>query len=172
MTPSAPEHPLRVAVVCLGNICRSPMADVVLEQKLADAGLSDAVVVDSGGTGDWHRGEPMDPRAAAILTEHGYDPSRHRARQVTGDWFDDHDLILTMDESNFDDVRALARTPQDRSKVQMFRSFDPVSTPGDDEVPDPWYGGPEGFEHVLRLIERTSDAIVANAPELVTELAR
>lgn len=172
MTPTAPEHPLRLGVVCLGNICRSPMADVVLEQKLADAGLSDAVHVDSGGTGGWHKGDPMDPRAAAVLTEHGYDPSRHHARQVNSGWFDDHDLILAMDESNFDDVRALARTSQERSKVQMFRSFDPVATPGDDEVPDPWYGGPEGFEHVLMLIERTSDAIVANAPELVTELAR
>ncbi|MBW9204323.1 low molecular weight phosphotyrosine protein phosphatase [Mumia sp. zg.B53] len=165
-------HPLRIALVCLGNICRSPMADVVLEKKLADAGLADEVHVDSAGTGDWHRGEPMDPRAAAILEEHGYDPTRHRAQQITSRWFDDHDLVLTMDGSNFDAVRALARTPRDRSKVQMFRSYDPVATPGDDEVPDPWYGGPSGFEHVLRLIERTSDAIVASAPRLVEELAR
>lgn len=165
-------QPLRIALVCLGNICRSPMADVVLESKLADAGLSDVIVVDSGGTGGWHQGEPMDPRAAAVLEEHGYDPARHRARQVDSSWFDDHDLILTMDESNFDDARRLARTPADRAKVAMFRSYDPVASPGDDEVPDPWYGAERGFENVLRLIERTSDAIVANAPELVATLPR
>lgn len=170
MTETEHGHPLRIAVVCLGNICRSPMADVVLEQKLDEAGLSDEVRVDSAGTGGWHRGEPMDPRAAAVLAEHGYDPTRHRAQQITSDWFADHDLVLTMDASNYDDVAALARTPSDRAKIAMFRSYDPAATPGDDEVPDPWYGGPEGFEHVLDLIERTADAIVAHAPQLVREL--
>ncbi|KAA1424587.1 low molecular weight phosphotyrosine protein phosphatase [Mumia zhuanghuii] len=162
--------PLRIAVVCLGNICRSPMADVVLESKLADAGLSDVVHVDSAGTGDWHVGEPMDPRAAAVLTDHGYDPSRHRAQQITPSWFGDHDLILTMDDANLDDVTALARTPQERRLVQKFRAYDPVARPGDDEVPDPWYGGPEGFVAVLRMIERTADAIVERVPSLVSDV--
>ncbi|WP_370616728.1 low molecular weight protein-tyrosine-phosphatase [Mumia sp. Pv 4-285] len=172
MTSTCGGPQLRVAVVCLGNICRSPMADVVLEHKLDEAGLADTVHVDSAGTGDWHRGEPMDPRAAAVLTEHGYDPSRHRARQVTADWFDDHDLILTMDDANFDDVAALARTPQEREKVRKFRSYDPAASLGDDEVPDPWYGGPDGFVTVLRMVERTADAIVAAAPGLTEEVSR
>jgi protein-tyrosine phosphatase len=172
MTSPEPSHPLRIAVVCLGNICRSPMADVVLEQKLADAGLTDEIQVDSAGTGGWHRGEPMDPRAAAVLAERGYDPTRHHAQQITPAWFDNHDLILTMDASNFDDVAALARNPGDRAKIQMFRSYDPAATPGDDEVPDPWYGDAAGFELVLSVIERTADAIVAHAPQLVRELSR
>ncbi|KHL16463.1 UNVERIFIED_CONTAM: protein tyrosine phosphatase [Mumia flava] len=163
------DGPLRIALICLGNICRSPMADVVLEAKLADAGLADAVEVGSGGTGDWHVGEPMDERAARELSAHGYDPSRHRARTIRPDWFQDHDLILTMDRSNYDDVVALAPTDADRTKVRMFRSFDPDAGPTDDEVPDPWYGGPAGFEQVLRMVERTTDAIVESTAALRDE---
>ncbi|MBC9227590.1 low molecular weight phosphotyrosine protein phosphatase [Aeromicrobium sp. 636] len=149
----------RIALVCLGNICRSPMAHVVLEQRLADAGIDD-VVVTSSGTGDWHVGQPMDERAAATLTAAGYDATRHRARNFTPDWFGEQDLILTMDASNHADVLALARSDEDRAKVRMYRSFDPEADTPDAEVPDPWYGGPEGFDEVLRMVERTTDGIV------------
>ena len=149
----------RVAMVCLGNICRSPMADVVLEKRLADAGV-DHVRVSSSGTGDWHVGQQMDERAAAKLAEAGYDPTAHRARTFTADWFDDHDLILTMDAANQADVLALARSDEDRAKVRMYRSFDPAADSPDAEVPDPWHGGLEGFDDVLAMVERTTDEIV------------
>ncbi|MCD9155382.1 low molecular weight protein-tyrosine-phosphatase [Aeromicrobium duanguangcaii] len=149
----------RVALVCLGNICRSPMADVVLEHRLAEAGIDD-VVVSSSGTGDWHVGQPMDERAATTLTAAGYDATRHRARNFTPDWFGEQDLILTMDASNHADVLALARSDEDRAKVRMYRSFDPEAKTPDAEVPDPWYGGPEGFDEVLKMVERTTDGIV------------
>lgn len=149
----------RVALVCLGNICRSPMADVVLESQLAEAGVDD-VEVSSSGTGDWHVGQPMDERAAATLSAAGYDPTRHRARTFTADWFDQQDLILTMDASNHADVLALARDDEHRAKVRMFRSFDPEADAPDAEVPDPWYGGPEGFDEVLEMVERTTREIV------------
>ncbi len=156
--------PTRVALVCLGNICRSPMADVVLEHRLADAGVDD-VVVSSAGTGDWHVGQPMDERAAEKLTAAGYDASRHRARNFTAEWFDQQDLILTMDLSNHTDVLALARTDEDRAKVRMYRSFDPEADSPDAEVPDPWYGGPEGFDDVLQMVERTTDELVKHLSE-------
>lgn len=151
--------PRRVALVCLGNICRSPMADVVLEHQLAEAGVDD-VEVSSSGTGDWHVGQPMDERAAATLTAAGYDATRHRARTFTADWFDEQDLILVMDSSNRADVLALATSDEHRTKVRMYRSFDPEADTPDAEVPDPWYGGPEGFDEVLAMVERTSREIV------------
>ena len=142
----------RVALVCLGNICRSPMAHVVLESRLADAGLEDRVEVRSSGTGGWHVGNPMDPRAAATLSSAGYDPSRHRAQQYDATWPEAYDLVLVMDESNLADVGG--RT----DRIGLFRDHDPEDPGG--EVPDPYYGGADGFEEVLAMVERTSDAIV------------
>jgi protein-tyrosine phosphatase len=152
----------RVAVVCLGNICRSPIADVVVNALLDEAGLSDDVEVTSAGTGTWHIGEPMDSRAATVLTRGGYDASRHRARHFDADWHD-HDLILVMDHANLADV--LAELPPDRhDRVRLFRSFDPEvegATPADvPDVPDPYYGGPDGFDHVLAIVERTAHRLV------------
>lgn len=155
-----PSRPYRIAMVCLGNICRSPMAEVVLTAALDAAELSDRVEVDSSGTGGWHTGDAMDDRAAATLDAHGYDPTRHRAQQFDATWFGEHDLILTMDHSNHRDVHSLAPTATDAERVRMFRAYDPEARDGDDEVPDPWFGGPEGFERVLAMIERTTKALV------------
>ena len=141
-----------IALVCLGNICRSPTAHVVLEARLVDAGLGDRVVVHSSGTGDWHVGRPMDRRAAATLTGAGYDPSRHRARQYDDTWPADHDLVLAMDSDNLVDLGGRS------TRVALFRDLDPVGT-GED-VPDPYYGGTDGFAEVLEMVERTSDALV------------
>lgn len=148
----------RVGVVCLGNICRSPMAHVVLERQVADAGLADRVEVVSSGTAGWHVGKPMDHRAAGTLTAAGYDPTRHSARQLAADAFDDLDVVLVMDRSNETDVLALAEG-RPEAQVRMFRDFDPVDPGG--EVPDPYYGGDEGFTEVLRMVERTGAALVA-----------
>ena len=150
----------RVAVVCSGNICRSPMADVVLNDRLARAGLGDAVEVVSSGTGDWHVGQPMDRRAAAALTASGYDASRHRARQFDPGWFDDCDLILAMDNGNHADLSALG-SPEEVARLRMFRDFDPLAREDDREVPDPYYGGDDGFDAVLAMVERTADHLVA-----------
>ena len=147
-------RPDRVAVVCLGNICRSPMADVVLNDRVAAAGLGDLVEVESFGTGGWHAGNPMDVRAAATLTAAGYDATRHRARQFTRSTTG-HDLVLAMDASNHSDLADLGVAGD---RLLLFRSFDP--SPDDDSVPDPYYGGDEGFAHVLDIVERASDALV------------
>ncbi len=143
----------RIALVCLGNICRSPMAHVVLAAKIEQAGLADVVEVASSGTAGWHVGKAMDERAAATLTGAGYDPTRHRARQYDAGWGAAYDLVLAMDADNLADLGG----PSER--VAMFRDLDPVGTR--DDVPDPYYGGADGFEEVLRMVERTTDAIVA-----------
>ena len=162
------QDPYRVALVCLGNICRSPIAHVVLDAKLREAGLDDRVEVSSSGTGGWHEGEPMDPRAAAVLSDAGLDPTRHRARTFTIDWYAEHDLILVMDASNHTDVLELAPTVAEQARVRMFRSFDPEASGHDRDVPDPWYGGDQGFRDVLAMIERTSDVIVEHLAQQVS----
>ena len=152
MTLPAPSgSPYRIAFVCLGNICRSPMADVVLSQLLDDAGLSTKVEVTSSGTGDWHMGQPMDPRAAAQLLAEGYDASAHRAKQFDVGWLD-KDLVLAMDADNLATMTSGAGVSD---RVRMFRSFDPLADPSDLDVPDPFYGGDEGFVDVLAMVERT-----------------
>ena len=152
--PAARTHgQYAVAAVCLGNICRSPMAEVVLRERLDTAGLTadTGFEVASAGTGDWHVGEPMDRRAAATLRTAGYDPSRHRAQQWVPAWQDRFDLVLAMDGQNLADLGG----PTDR--VRSFRDFDPDG-PGD--VPDPYYGGEDGFGEVLAMVERTADVLV------------
>lgn len=161
--PRTPGH-YRIALVCLGNICRSPMAHAVLTDRLAAAGLADRVSVVSAGTGDWHVGEPMDRRAAALLADEGYDGSAHRAQQVTPSWLTDHDLLLAMDRENLRDLRALA-DDADPERVRLFGDFDPRE-PGA-EVPDPYFGGDEGFPAVLAMVERTSDALVEGLPAVL-----
>jgi len=142
-----------VALVCLGNICRSPMADVVLSARVEEAGLADRVSIASSGTGDWHVGQPMDRRAAATLTAAGYDASRHRAQQYAPTWRDEFDLVLAMDGQNLVDIGGAD------DRVRLFRDFDPREPGG--EVPDPYYGGDAGFEEVLTMVERTAATIVA-----------
>ncbi len=145
--------PYRVAVVCLGNICRSPMAHVVLDERLRRAGRGAGVGVDSAGTGGWHVGGPWDTRAAATLEARGYDPSGHRAAQFTPGHSGEHDLVLAMDSDNRADLQSMGVGPA----LRLFRDFDPEG-PGD--VPDPYYGGEDGFASVLDMVERTSDSLV------------
>jgi protein-tyrosine phosphatase len=150
----------RVALVCLGNICRSPMAHVVLEDEVDRAGLADRVEVVSAGTGGWHVGNPIDPRAAAVLTAHGYDASRHRARRLDRSWIEDCDLVLTMDSTNHADVLEHAHDPDEWDRVRMFRDLDPRASEGDRDVPDPYYGRDDGFEHVLAMVTRSARVLV------------
>lgn len=156
-----------ISFVCLGNICRSPMAHVVMQSKLSASELSDQVRLTSSGTGTWHIGEPIDPRAGSILARQGYDSSQHRARNFNRDWFIDHDLILAMDASNYADILDLAPSVAEHNKVRMFREFDPLAE-GDLDVPDPWFGGDDGFETVLAMVERTVDNLLEQLPIIMS----
>lgn len=150
----------RIALVCLGNICRSPIADVVVNARLEAAGLDGQVAVDSYGTAGWHQGKPMDPRSAAILDANGYDSSRHRARQIDAASAAAYDLVLAMDRSNASDLRDLG-VPDDR--LRLLRDFD--DSPEDGEVPDPYYGGDDGFQTVLAMVERSTGGLTAALEE-------
>jgi protein-tyrosine phosphatase len=157
--PRDPARPYRVCLVCLGNICRSPMAEAVLRAALDRAGLGSAVAVDSAGTGDWHVGSRMDSRARAELASRGYDGTSHRARQVARSWLADRDLVLAMDGQNLADLRRLAGDdPASRHRIRLLRSFDPRSGP-DAEVPDPYYGENASFGTVLDLIEAAASGL-------------
>jgi protein-tyrosine phosphatase len=151
----------RLALVCLGNICRSPMAHVVLEAHLAGAGLRDRVEVRSAGTAGWHVGKPMDDRAAATLRAAGHDPSRHRAQQFDVAWFEEADLVLAMDTANLEDLRDLLPSYAEQGRLGRYRDHDPHAVDGDRDVPDPYYGGTDGFDLVLAMVERTSAALTA-----------
>jgi protein-tyrosine phosphatase len=147
--------PFRVCFVCSGNICRSPTAEAVLRRQLAEAGLDGQVAVDSAGLGDWHVGAGADHRAAAALRQRGYPAWEHRARQLRVSDFAERDLVVALDSGHERSLRALAPTAADRDKVRLLRSYDPDAAAGRGEldVPDPYYGGAAGFEHVLDLVE-------------------
>ena len=164
----------RITTVCLGNICRSPMAEAVIRARVDHAGLATAVLVDSAGTDGWHIGEDADPRALQTLRAAGYDLA-HSGRQITTEWFLEPghpDLLLTMDSSNYATVTDLAPDEVARERVRMLRSFDPalVGLPLGDprlDVPDPWYGAHDGFIQVLAMIEAAADGLVADLPALI-----
>lgn len=143
------EPSLHICFVCSGNICRSPMAAIVVREHLRRAGLADRVRVTSAGTGPWHVGEPADPRARDTLRANGYS-AKHVAAQVDGDHLA-ADLLLAADQGH---LRTLRRMVDDPDRVRLLRSFDP-SAPDGAEIPDPYYGGDDGFPEVLAMIERT-----------------
>lgn len=150
---------VKVLFVCLGNICRSPTADGVFRQLVADHQLHGQVHVDSAGTGDWHIGKTPDHRAQAAAARRGYDLSSLRARQVKRSDFDEFDYILPMDEANFSDLKTMA--PQHhQSKIRLFLEHAPQL--GLKAVPDPYYDGEEGFEHVLDLVEAASTGLLSH----------
>lgn len=139
-----------VLFVCLGNICRSPTADGVFRKYIENAGLSDQVHVDSAGTAAWHIGKSPDPRSTEAAYERGFDLSFLKARQVSEQDFEDFDLLLAMDEDNFQNLMAIA--PDSKThKVQKLLTLGSLDPTGD--VPDPYYGGSDGFERVLDLVE-------------------
>lgn len=146
---------VRVLFVCLGNICRSPLAQGVFEDVLRREGLSGEVFVDSAGTGPWHVGEPPDARAQKSARLRGLDLSSQRARRVTADDCHNFDYVLTMDEENYGMVSALCRGS---AVVRPFLDF--AADSPETEVPDPYYGGPDGFERVLDLIEAASEGLL------------
>lgn len=150
--------PVRVCFVCLGNICRSPTAEATMRQLLEEAQLTTEIEIDSAGTGAWHVGEPPDRRARAAGKRRGID-IQGRARKVVVRDFQHFHYVIAMDCSNRSDLHQLAPDDDARNKVELLRNFDPDS-PRDAEVPDPYYGGGDGFERVLDICEAGCRALL------------
>ena len=150
------QHPYRVCFVCSGNICRSPIAEVVLRAMAERSDQPHLVEVDSAGIGDWHVGERADRRAVAVLATHGYDGSAHLARQFEAGDFADRDLVVALDHGHLRALRTLAGTSADRDKIVLLRSLDPAMSLAEGhllDVEDPYYDGEAAFVEVLGQIE-------------------
>jgi protein-tyrosine phosphatase len=157
MSQSAANPAFSILMVCTGNICRSPTADGVLRHMLREAGLDSIVLVDSAGTHDYHIGDPPDPRSIATAKSYGVDLASLRARQVTQEDFVRFDLILAMDEGHHAQLLRLC-PPAHRDRVKLYLSYAPDFGR---IVPDPYYGGPDGFETVWRMCQAVSAALLA-----------
>jgi protein-tyrosine phosphatase len=157
----APVEPIRILFVCLGNICRSPTAEGVMRSLVEQAGLRDGIELDSAGTGAWHVDSPPDARATETARGRGV-VLEGAARQVRAADFDDFDLLLAMDGANLHELRQLARDEEQRAKVRLLREFDPASSDeGDLDVPDPYYGGADGFDEVFDLVRAACEGLLA-----------
>jgi protein-tyrosine phosphatase len=147
-----------ILLVCLGNICRSPTAHAVLQQRVNAQGMQETILIDSAGTGGWHAGKPPDTRATAAAVQRGYDLSQLRARQVAAGDFARFDIILAMDHDNLSDLQALA--PADFcGSLGLLLDYHPHAR--GQAVPDPYYGGDAGFEQVLDLVEAAAEGLLA-----------
>ena len=149
---------VKVMFVCLGNICRSPTAHGVFQSLINNQGLQGHIYVESSGTASWHVGKPPDARATAFAAARDVDLSELRAQQVKASDFETFDYILAMDKQNLKDLQALK--PHDYAgELDLFLAFSPMD---ESEVPDPYYGGDEGFNHVLDLVESASKGLLAH----------
>jgi protein-tyrosine phosphatase len=146
-------QPTRILFVCLGNIIRSPLAARLFERAAQEGGLGGRVEVASAGTANYHVGDPPDPRMVRTAARRGFDYT-NQGRQLKPADMDSFDLIIPMDLENKADIEGLARKPDHRAKIHLLREFDPQAN-GALAVPDPWYGGPSGFEDVYDIIERS-----------------
>ena len=147
---------MKVMFVCLGNICRSPAAQAVFENRLEERGLAHLISTGSSGTCAYHVGQLSDRRMRKAALKYGID-IQHYAQQFRYEDFTDYDLILAMDRENYHDLSSMAETHEEKLKLRMFRSFDPE---GNGDVPDPYYGGEKGFDNVLVMLLRTCDIII------------
>ncbi len=151
-------QPRSIMFVCQGNICRSPLAQALFEHLLQRRGVAARYKVDSTGVSSYHLGESADRRMRETAARHGITVN-HRARAVTQRDLAQHDLILTMDRDNYAILQRKAHSQQQRSRIRMFRDFDPDAN-GAIDVPDPWYGGMDGFQNVYEIVERTCEALL------------
>jgi len=149
---------ISVLFVCLGNICRSPMAEGVFRQLVEEEGLDGQIRIDSAGTGDWHLGESPDPRASAVARKNGVELDSIARTIEVGD-LDHFDYVLAMDRENLHDIRALHRAHGGDASIHLFREFDPDAE-GDLEVPDPYFGVGDGFDQVYEMIHRTASNLL------------
>jgi len=156
--------PYRIITVCTGNICRSPMAELMLADTAARTGVN--VQLDSAGTTGWEAGSPIDSRAGALLAGYGIASDTHRARKFQRSWFTERDLILALDVDHYEALMALAPDDAAANKVRMLRSFDPHAAglaPAQQGIYDPWYGDMADFEASWRLISAAVPGILAYA---------
>ncbi|KAA3621779.1 MAG: low molecular weight phosphotyrosine protein phosphatase [Flavobacterium sp.] len=145
----------KVLMVCLGNICRSPLAEGILRSKVD----TDKVIVDSAGTGGWHVGEQPDPRSIEVAKKYGLDITYQRGRKFSAYDFETYDHIFVMDNSNYRDVTSLAKNESEIAKVQLI--LDEIFPNENVDVPDPYYGGAFGFENVFKMLDEACDKIAA-----------
>ncbi len=150
---------VKVLFVCMGNICRSPTAEGLFRQAVAEAGLLEHIEIDSAGTHAYHVGEPPDRRAQASALNRGVDLSRQRARKINVEDFEIYDYILAMDEENLANLKNLCQ-PHHTEKLRLFLGC--AEHMNEKEVPDPYYGGSQGFEYVLDLVEAASEGLLAH----------
>lgn len=149
-------EPYRVSFVCTGNICRSPMGEVILRALLADAGLGELVVVDSCGTGEWHVGQPAQPLAIEVLADAGYDGTPHRAQQLSPAFITDRDLLLALDKGHLRWLEKMSRKVSGAAEVRMLREFDSGAVAAKTlEVDDPYSGTTADYERARDEIERS-----------------
>jgi len=158
MSDLQPDRPIHVLFVCAGNICRSPLAEGVFRHQVEARGLAHVFHIESAGTGNWHAGEAPDPRMQETALENGVSLADLRARQFIESDFERFDHLFAMDKSNLHDMLYLDRVEAYGRKVRLYRELDP--TPGDYQVPDPYYGGQSGFDKVYQMIERTGEALL------------
>ncbi|NND71518.1 MAG: low molecular weight phosphotyrosine protein phosphatase [Rhodothermales bacterium] len=149
-----------ILFVCLGNICRSPLAEGVFRHRLGQEAPERQMIIDSAGTGDWHVGEPPDQRMRNTSLENGVSIDNLRARQFSRADFDDYDLILAMDRNNLRDILSQSSKKSARQKVMLFRNWEP-GQPDSLDVPDPYFGGQQGFDEVFDIVDRTVQRLVA-----------
>ena len=154
-----PRTPFHVLFVCLGNICRSPAGENIFRHQVKKAGLENEIVIDSAGTHNFHTGKRPDQRMCDTLTSRGI-ASNGSARQFKAADFQKFNLILTMDDENYDNVSRLAKDATDLAKVKMFTSFCTLPENQTPDVPDPYYGGEEGFEKVVDMLEDGCSQII------------
>lgn len=163
----------RVIVVCTGNICRSPMGELILRERFEAARIGGLVTVESAGTHSWEVGSPADPRTLAVLARHGHPDfggADHVARLFKREWIDEADLVLAADSGHRRHLLKLARTDEQRAKVQMFRAFDPEAVrAGQLDMVDPWYGDDDAFDRTYAEVTAAADGVVSH---VWRELAR
>ncbi|MCX6270533.1 MAG: low molecular weight phosphotyrosine protein phosphatase [Bacteroidetes bacterium] len=158
---------MKILFVCLGNICRSPLAEGIMKSKVEKAGLTASIKVDSAGFEPFHRGDPPDYRAARVAGNHGLDISNHRARLFTTNDFDTCDLIFIMDHNNYRDVLLEARNHEDEAKVDYLMN---VVNPGKNQpVPDPWYGNMKNFEETFKILDVAIDHLLSRIEKSLPE---
>ncbi|MCT2043180.1 low molecular weight phosphotyrosine protein phosphatase [Pseudoclavibacter alba] len=166
----SPAPAFRLCFVCTGNICRSPMAEVIFRELTNNAGLDGPIAIDSAGTGEWHVGEKADPRTRAALKRIGYSGEQHRAKQFDPARFEDYDLILTFDRGQQRALRAWADTDEQRALITPLLSFHPSPDAGE-EIPDPYYGDDDLFDDVRDLIESACQGLLAQLEPVVRQAA-
>ncbi len=151
------ENPFKIVFVCLGNICRSPTAEGIFQHLVNERGLQPYFYIDSAGTSAYHIGEPANSKSRQVAEQQGV-KLQSRARRFEAGDLEEFDLILAMDSENHENLQRLDRNSSFNGKIRMMREYDPQ--PGDGEVPDPYYGGMDGFQHVFEVLKRSCEALL------------